>query len=116
MVARTSGGMPHIPAGGGCIAPPMSPCPSARMSIKLLRSSANARARRRARLSKGGASRLTKRLVLALLGSTSQAACSAWHRVFDTVKIGPFRLPVSRIAGEPDALVCLELDKFEEAG
>jgi hypothetical protein len=59
---------------------------------------------------------LTKRLVLALLGSTSQAACSAWHRVFDTVKIGPFRLPVSRIAGEPDALVCLELDKFEEAG
>jgi hypothetical protein len=53
---------PH-PADGGSIAPPVSPCPSARMSIKLLRSSANANARRRSGLSKGGASRLTGRLV-----------------------------------------------------
>jgi hypothetical protein len=111
--------------------------PFARMSIKLLRSSVSAR--RRSGLSKGCASRLTSRLVLALLGTRSQTACGAWlrvgkgqfelaggegedrgravgdDRVFDTVEIGPPRLPVTGIADQPDALVRLELDKFKRA-
>src|SRR6516162_8772617 len=33
-----SGGMPHTPSGGGCMTPPMSPCPSVRMSMNALRS------------------------------------------------------------------------------
>ena len=45
--------------------------------MKLLRSSANANARRKTGLSKGGASRLTKRLVLALAETRSQTACGA---------------------------------------
>src|SRR5215510_11442728 len=42
-----SGGMPHTPSGGGNIAPPISACPSERMSMKALRSNASAMARRR---------------------------------------------------------------------
>jgi hypothetical protein len=70
-------GMPQTPDGAGSIAAPISPCPSARMSIKLLRSSASASARRKSALSNGGASRLTSRLVLELAGTSSQIACGA---------------------------------------
>ena len=45
--------------------------------MKLLRSSANAKTCRRSGLLKGGASRLTRRLVLALVETRSQTACGA---------------------------------------
>src|SRR5215831_5701551 len=61
-----SGGMPHTPSGGGCMTPPMSPCPSVRMSMNALRSKLSASARRISGLSKGGASRLVIRLALAI--------------------------------------------------
>src|SRR5215469_4342261 len=73
-----SGGMPHTPSGGGCIAPPMSPCPSVRMSMNAFRSKASASARRISGLSKGGTSRLMIRLALAFAGTSSQIACGAW--------------------------------------
>src|SRR5947209_962409 len=74
--------MPHTPCGGGCIAPPASPCPSARISIKLLRSSARAIARRTSRLSNGGASLFTIKLVLWFAGATSHTAFGACSLMF----------------------------------
>jgi hypothetical protein len=50
--------MPQTPSGGGIIAPPTLAWPSARMSMKALRSSVSATARRISGLSKGGAVRL----------------------------------------------------------
>ena len=70
--------MPQTPAGGGSIAPPISALPSLRMSIKALRSSASIIARRISGLSNGGLSRLISRLVLTLVGTSSQTACGAW--------------------------------------
>src|SRR5215831_8394356 len=66
--------MPHSPSGGGCMTPPMSPCPSVTMSTKALRSKLRAIARRRSGLSKGGLPRLTIRLRLTPIGANSQIA------------------------------------------
>ena len=46
--------------------------------MKALRSSASIIARRMSGLSKGGLSRLISRLVLTLVGTSSQIACGAW--------------------------------------
>src|SRR5580704_10199773 len=70
--------MPHTASGGGCMAPPMSPYPSVRMSMNALRSTASANARRISGSSKGVASRLMIRLALASAGTSSQIACGAW--------------------------------------
>src|ERR1700720_3714046 len=70
--------MPHTPAGGGSMDAPISPLPSDRMSMNALRSRASAMARRMSRLSNGGLSRLTMRLMLTLSGSRSHTACGAW--------------------------------------
>src|SRR6516164_2565777 len=79
MVARTSGGMPQSPAGGGSIAPPISPCHSTKEDIdKAPAIERQGQGARRSGLSKGGASCLTSRLVLALLGTTSQITAVAW--------------------------------------
>jgi hypothetical protein len=56
----------------------MPPWPSSMMSRKALRSRLSAIARRISGLSKGGTSRLTIRLRLALSGASSQTACGAW--------------------------------------
>src|SRR5205085_2293848 len=73
-----SGGMPHWPSGGGSIAPPILPSPPLIISIKALRSSARAIARRISGLSNGGASRLTSKLVVPFVVRNSQIACGAW--------------------------------------
>jgi hypothetical protein len=57
---------------------PMSDLPSDRMSLKALRSSESAMARRRSALSNGGTSRLTMRFVLTFMGATSHTASGAW--------------------------------------
>src|SRR5262245_19523642 len=73
-----SGGMPHTPSGGGNIAPPISACPSARMSMKALRSNASAMARRRSGSPKGGGRRLMIRVGAKFVGRTSQIVCGTW--------------------------------------
>ena len=77
MVFSSSGGMPHTPAGGGSIAPPMSELPSNMMSTNDLRSSDSATARRTSALSNGALSRLMIRLVETLVGSSTQTAFGA---------------------------------------
>ena len=54
--------MPQIPSGGGCMTPPIAPCPSAMMSTNAWRSIVSDIARRNSGLSNGGTSRLTSRL------------------------------------------------------
>ena len=71
--------MPHNPSGGGSIAPPMSPWPPLSTSMKDLRSRVSAIARRRSGLSKGGALRLTIKVLLTPLGRNSQIACGSWR-------------------------------------
>ena len=60
------------------MAPPMFACPSDRIVTKALRSSVSAMALRMSTLLNGGESRLTMRLVLTLVGATTQTAFGAW--------------------------------------
>ena len=82
--------MPHNPAGAGCMAPPISPCPPLMMSIKALRSRVSVIARRKSGLSNGGLSRLMIRLRLMLPGVISQIACGIW--LFTSFNSGTVRL------------------------
>src|SRR5215471_19116521 len=76
--ASCSAGSPQIPSGGGCIAPPMRPCPSTRMSINALRSSVSDRARCSSGLSNGGFAGLMIRLRAPLSVVIAQVASDTW--------------------------------------
>src|SRR5271155_3760100 len=73
-----SAGRPQMPSGGGCIAPPMRPCPSTRMSINALRSSVSDRARRSSGSSNGGFAGLMIRLRAPLSVVSVQVASDTW--------------------------------------
>ena len=73
-VCNISSGMPQTPSGGGSIDPPIRPCPSLRISLNALRSSASTSARLMSGLSNGGSSRLMIRFVLTLVRRMTQSA------------------------------------------
>src|ERR1043166_8213684 len=74
MVCSISSGIPQSPSGGGSIAAPILAWPSVMMSMNALRSMASAKALRSSALSKGGLSRLTRRLVVPLLVASTHFA------------------------------------------
>src|ERR1051325_8590674 len=128
--------MPQTPSGGGSSAPPMSPSPCPRMSIKDLRSRVSATASRTSALSKGGLVRFIKTPTDSLAAPSWQTDCGACvlmslsngnvtsygkvmsrlPAILDSIEIGPPGLPVIRVLGQLDALVRLVFDKFERAG
>src|SRR3981081_4162724 len=69
--------MAHSPPGAGSMVPPISACPSNRIEMNALRSSASASARRISRLSNGGEDELMMVVVETLFGSTTQTAFGA---------------------------------------
>src|SRR5262249_1393431 len=89
--ATISAGMPQLPSGAGSMTPPIFAWPSVNMSMNALRSSASASADRIFGSLKGAALRFTIKLVVLLVGCSSQIAfgrCDLMSLTSGTVRAG----------------------------
>src|SRR5262245_50335267 len=78
IVLRISGGIPHTPAGGGSMEPPMSSLPSDRMSTNALRLSDSGLARRCSRAYLNGSfCEFTRMVDLTYIETREHTACGA---------------------------------------